>query len=344
MIFVIGAATPAADRCGIIGALMNAHADPHTSLAARLAHVVPEAEIALAEPLIARIAALKAEHDALVLAHNYQTPLVSAVADFTGDSLAMAQYALEAPARTLVVCGVRFMAETVKLLCPDKCVLLSAAEAGCSLADSIDAEAVRAVRAACPGVPVVAYINTTAAVKAEVDVCCTSANAVRVVRALGAPRVIMLPDQHLAGFVAAESGVEVIAWGGQCEVHTRFNAADIRAFRLETAVTVLAHPECPEGVRAEADFVGSTGAMAHFLSERRPPRAMLLTECAMADNVAVQCPDIQFVRPCNLCPHMKATTLERVVQALEMLATPIEIDPALAARARRPIARMLEIG
>ena len=331
-------------RSGIIGALMNAHAHPYTELAARLAHVVPAAEIALAAPLIARIEALKAVHGALILAHNYQTPLVSAVADFTGDSLAMAQFALEAPARTLVVCGVRFMAETVKLLCPDKRVLLSAEEAGCSLADSIDAEAVRAVRAACPGVPAVAYINTSAAVKAEVDVCCTSANAVRVVRALGVPRVIMLPDQHLAGFVAQESGVEVVAWGGQCEVHTRFDAADIRAFRLDAAVTILAHPECPQAVRAEADFVGSTGAMAKFLSERRPPRAMLLTECAMADNVAVQCPDIQFVRPCNLCPHMKATTLERVVQALETLTVPIEIDPSLATRARRPIARMLEIG
>ena len=323
---------------------MNAVLARHADLASRLARVVPAAEIALAAPLIARIEALKADQDAVVLAHNYQTPLVSAVAEFTGDSLAMAQYALQATAGTIVVCGVRFMAETVKLLCPDKRVLLSAEEAGCSLADSIGVEAVRAVRAACPGVPAVAYINTTAAVKAEVDVCCTSANAVRVVRALGVPQVIMLPDQHLAGFVAEESGIEVIAWSGQCEVHTRFDAADIRAFRRDTAVTVLAHPECPEPVRAEADFVGSTGAMAKFLAERRPPRAMLLTECAMADNVALQCPDINFVRPCNLCPHMKATTLERVAGVLEGPGAPIEIEPSLAARARRPIARMLEIG
>ncbi len=323
---------------------MNAVLARHADLAARLARVVPAAEIELAAPLIARIEALKADQDAVVLAHNYQTPLVSAVAEFTGDSLAMAQYALRATAGTIVVCGVRFMAETVKLLCPDKRVLLSAEEAGCSLADSIGVEAVRAVRAACPGVPAVAYINTTAAVKAEVDVCCTSANAVRVVHALGARQVIMLPDQHLAGFVAEQCDIEVIAWAGQCEVHTRFDAADIRAFRRDTVVTVLAHPECPEPVRAEADFVGSTGAMAKFLAERRPPRAMLLTECAMADNVALQCPDINFVRPCNLCPHMKATTLERVRGALESPGTPIQIEPSLAARARRPIARMLEIG
>ena len=323
---------------------MNAALASHAELTARLERVVPAAEIALATPLLERIAALKAEHDAVVLAHNYQVPLVSAVAEFTGDSLAMAQYALDVQAHTIVVCGVRFMAETVKLLCPDKRVLLSAEEAGCSLADSIDAEAVRAVRAACPGVPVIAYINTTAAVKAEVDLCCTSANAVRVVQSLGVPRVIMLPDEHLAGFVARESGVEVIAWGGHCEVHTRFSPADIRGLRLDAEVTVLAHPECPEAVQAEADFVGSTGAMARFLTERRPPRAMLLTECAMADNVAVQCPEIDFVRPCNLCRHMKATTLERVADALERGAVAIEIDPQLAQRARRPIERMLQIG
>ncbi len=323
---------------------MNSVLDRHTSLATRLSRVVPEAEIALAAPLIEQIGALKAERDAVVVAHNYQVPLVSAgVADFTGDSLAMAQFALASPARTIVVCGVRFMAETVKLLCPDKRVLLPSSEAGCSLADSINAEAVRSIRACCPDVPAVAYVNTSAAVKAEVDICCTSANAVQVVRALAVPRVIMLPDQHLAGFVARETGVEVIAWGGQCEVHTRFRPADIRSYRASSGATVLAHPECPEDVQAEADFVGSTGAMAAYLRERRPPRAMLLTECAMADNVAMECPQITFLRPCNLCQYMKATTLERVAHALETLSEPIEIDPTLADRARRPLARMLEI-
>ena len=324
---------------------MNAVPDPHATLLARLSRVLPEAEITLAAPLIERIGALKREHGAAVVAHNYQVPLVSAAAaDFTGDSLAMAQFALASPARTIVVCGVRFMAETVKLLCPDKRVLLAASEAGCSLAESISAEAVRAIRECCPDVPAIAYVNTSAAVKAEVDICCTSANALRVVRSLAVPRVIMLPDQHLAGFVARETGVEVIAWGGQCEVHTRFKAADIRSYRAATGATVLAHPECPEEVQAEADFVGSTGAMAAFLRERRPPRAMLLTECAMADNIALDCPQITFLRPCNLCRHMKATTLERLAHALETLTETIEIAPALAERARAPIARMLAVG
>ncbi|MHB1871140.1 MAG: quinolinate synthase NadA [Steroidobacteraceae bacterium] len=324
---------------------MNAAVDPQATLVARLCRVLPEAEVTLALPLIERIGLLKSEHDAAVVAHNYQVPLVSAaVADFTGDSLAMAQFALASPARTILVCGVRFMAETVKLLCPGKRVLLSASEAGCSLADSIDAEAVRTVRALYPGVPAVAYVNTSAAVKAEVDICCTSANAVRVVRALGAPQVIMLPDQHLAGFVARKTGVEVIAWGGQCEVHTRFTAAEIRSYRAASGATVLAHPECPQAVQAEADFVGSTGAMADFLRERRPQRAMLLTECAMADTVSMECPQITFVRPCNLCRYMKATTLERVAASLETLTEVIEIDPALATRSRVPIARMLEVG
>ena len=318
---------------------------PGRTLVARLSHVVPAAEIELGLPLIEQILELKARLGAVVLAHNYQVPLITAaVADYTGDSLAMAQFAVNCDADTLVVCGVRFMAETVKLLCPEKRVLLPAQEAGCSLADSITPEDVRRVRESCPDAPVIAYVNTSAAVKAEVDICCTSANALRVVRSLAVPRVIMLPDQHLAGFVARETGVEVIAWGGQCEVHTRFKAADIRSYRAATGATVLAHPECPEEVQAEADFVGSTGAMAAFLRERRPPRAMLLTECAMADNIALDCPQITFLRPCNLCRHMKATTLERLAHALETLTETIEIAPALAERARAPIARMLAVG
>ena len=294
---------------------MNAVPDRHARLAARLRRVVPAAELALAAPLLERIAALKVERAAAVLAHNYQAPLVSAAADFTGDTLAMAEFARTCPARTLLVCGVRFMAETVKLLCPDKCVLLSASEAGCSLADSISAESVRTIRECCPGVPAIAYLNTSVAVKAEVDVCCSAGNALAVVRALGAARVIMLPDQHLAGFVARHSGVEVIAWGAQCEVHTRFSAQDIRSYRESSAALVLAHPQCPEALQAEADFVGSSQAMVAFLTERRPPRAMLLTECAMADTVALEC-----------------------------LAEPIEIDPVLAGRARASLARMLEVG
>ncbi len=325
---------------------MLAHDSPvGSALEARLAHVVPPAEIALNLPLIEQILELKARHGAAVLAHNYQVPLItSAVADYTGDSLAMAQFAVRCEAETIVVCGVRFMAETVKLLCPDKRVLLPAEEAGCSLADSITAEDVRRVRERCPGVPVIAYVNTSAAVKAEVDICCTSANAVRVAESLGSERVIVLPDRHLAEFVARGTDLEVIAWNGECEVHTRFSPEDIRGYRVSTGATVLAHPECPAPVQAEADFVGSTAAMADYLLRRRPERALLLTECAMADNVSVQCPDITFLRPCNLCPHMKATTLERVAEALESGREPIHIDPALAGRARAPIERMLALG
>lgn len=324
---------------------MNAALDRQLPLAARLARIVPEAEIALNMPLIERIIELKAAGDALIVAHNYQVPLVSAgVADFTGDSLGMARFARRSAARTILVCGVRFMAETVKLLCPDRRVLLPASEAGCSLADSIAPQDVRRIRAHYPGVPAVAYVNTCAAVKAEVEVCCTSANAVRIVEALGADPVIMLPDRHLAAYVAEHSGVEVITWHGECEVHTRFSPADIRGMRTSAPVAVLAHPECPAPVRAEADFVGSTDAMSAYLREHRPARAMLLTECAMADTVALACPQITFVRPCNLCRHMKATTLERVARSLECAAEPIEIDPAVAARARRSVERMLELG
>lgn len=315
------------------------------TLAARLSHVVPPAEIELGLPLIERILDLKASRGAVVLAHNYQVPLITAaVADYTGDSLAMAQFAVNCEADTIVVCGVRFMAETVKLLCPDKRVLLPAQEAGCSLADSITPEDVRRVRERCPEVPVIAYVNTSAAVKAEVDICCTSSNAVRIAESLGSERVIVLPDRHLAEFVARATELEVIAWHGECEVHTRFSPADIRGFRVSAGATVLAHPECPAAVQAEADFVGSTAAMADYLVRRRPQRALLLTECAMADNVAVQCPDITFLRPCNLCRHMKATTLERVAAALETLGEQIRIDPAIAERARAPIVRMLSAG
>ena len=315
------------------------------ALSARLARVVPPAEIELSMPLMERIVALKRRRGAAVLAHNYQVPLIAAaLADFTGDSLAMARFAVECGAETLVVCGVRFMAETVKLLCPDQRVLLPSSEAGCSLADSITVEDVRRIRERCPGVPVIAYVNTSAAVKAEADICCTSANAARVARSLGSEQVIVLPDRHLAEFVARGTDLTVIAWHGECEVHTRFSPSDIRGYRVSSGATVLAHPECPAPVQAEADFVGSTAAMADYLRRRRPARALLLTECARADNVAVQCPDIAFLRPCNLCPHMKATTLERLAFSLEALTEEIHIDPLLAERARRPIERMLALG
>jgi quinolinate synthase len=312
-------------------------------LEARLTRVMPDAEAALCLPLIEEIRELKARRGALIVAHNYQIPAITAgVADFTGDSLAMARYAAEAAAGTIVVCGVRFMAETAKLLNPTRTVLLPAADAGCSLADAITAADVRALRERHPGVPIVAYVNTTAAVKAEVDICCTSANAVAVVESLGAPRVIMLPDRYLAAFVAERVNCEIIVWQGACEVHERFSAEDLAPF-LNSDVVVLAHPECPEDVQHAADFVGSTTAMANYLTERRPQRALLLTECSMADNITINHPEIHFERPCNLCRYMKMITLEKVRDALRDGVTEIHIDPQTAARARRPLERMLAL-
>ncbi|MBS0393637.1 MAG: quinolinate synthase NadA [Proteobacteria bacterium] len=311
------------------------------ALVERLARVMPEAEARAYLPLVADIQALKRQHRAVVVAHNYQVPAITAgIADFTGDSLAMARYAARADADTIVVCGVRFMAETAKVLNYGRRVLAPAPEAGCSLADAITAADVRRLREQYPGVPVVAYVNTTAEVKAEVDACCTSGNAVEVVRALGSPRVILVPDRYLAAFVAARVDCEVITWPGACEVHERFTAADIRPFR-ERGVCVMAHPECPPEVQTAADFVGSTAAMIGYLEARRPERVLLLTECSMADNITVAHPELKFERPCNLCRHMKQVTLESVRDALRDLAPCVEIGPDTARRARAPLERML---
>jgi quinolinate synthase len=312
-------------------------------LTARLGRVMPEAESELCLPLIEEIRALKAVRDAVVVAHNYQVPQITAgIADFTGDSLAMARFAAGTGASAIVVCGVRFMAETAKLLNPRRTVLLPALEAGCSLAESISPADVRALRRRYPGVPVIAYVNTTAAVKAECDICCTSANAVEVVRSLARPRVIMLPDRYLAAFVAGRVDCEIIPWAGTCEVHERFSAEDIRPFR-DRGVCVLAHPECPPDVQAAADFVGSTTAMADYLAAATPERALLLTECSMADNISLELPQIRFERPCNLCPHMKAVTLEKVRNALRDGRPEVAIDLATAAPARRSLQRMLAL-
>src|ERR1019366_3765903 len=268
-----------------------------------------------------------------VVAHNYQVPLITAgMADFTGDSLAMAHFAAQTDADTIVVCGVRFMAETAKLLARARKVLLPAPEAGCSLAESITAADVRSLRTRYPGVPVVAYVNTTAAVKAEGD----------VVKSLGSPRVIFLPDRYLASFVAERVACEVIPWPGSCEVHDRFSAEDIYPYR-GTGVRVLAHPECPPDVQAAADFVGSTASMIDYLGAARPDRVLLRTECSMADNVLLARPDIQFERPCNLCRHMKTVTLDKVRDALRDGRCAIDIDPQIAERARRPLQRMVEL-
>ncbi|MGD0184033.1 MAG: quinolinate synthase NadA [Roseiarcus sp.] len=309
----------------------------------RVARVIPPMEWPAFAADIEAIEALKKRRDAVILAHNYQTPeIFHCVADFVGDSLALAREAAKVDARAIVMAGVHFMAETAKLLNPEKTVLIPDPEAGCSLAESITAEDVRALRRRHPGVPVVTYVNTSAAVKAESDVCCTSGNARRVVESLGAPRVIMLPDKYLAANVARQTKVEIIAWDGRCEVHELFTSADVRQLREDhPGVVVLAHPECPPEVVEEADFAGSTAQMSAFVADRKPRQVVLLTECSMSDNVAVRFPDVEFVRPCNLCPHMKRITLANIRRALEENRYEVTIDPAIATRARRAVERMI---
>ena len=315
------------------------------SLYERVRPVIPPVEWPIFADDIAAILTLKRERDAVVLAHNYQTPeIYRCVADITGDSLVLAREAAKTSARMIVLAGVHFMAETAKLLNPDKTVLIPDVRAGCSLAESITAADVRLLRERYPGVPVITYVNTSAGVKAESDICCTSGNAKRVVESLGVPRVIMLPDEYLARNVAAETDVEIIAWRGHCEVHERFTAAEVETLRAQHPdIVVLAHPECPPDVVAAADFAGSTAAMSQYVATRHPARVVLLTECSMSDNVALEHPETSFVRPCNLCPHMKRITLSNIRQALETLTHEVTIDPAVVAPARRAVERMLAV-
>lgn len=291
------------------------------------------------------IARLKREKNAVVLAHNYQTPeIFHCVSDLVGDSLALARMAQESDADVIVLAGVHFMAETAKLLNPHRTVLISDTRAGCSLAESITAADVRALKAQHPGVPVVVYVNTSAAVKAECDICCTSGNAVKVVESLGVPKVIMIPDEYLARNIGRQTGVEMITWPGHCEVHEQFTPGDVREFRdAHPGVVVLAHPECPPNVVDEADFSGSTAAMIDYVATKKPKKVMLLTECSMSDNVAVQHPELEFVRPCNLCPHMKRITLGNIRHSLETMTHEVTIDPSVAERARAAVERMLAV-
>lgn len=311
----------------------------------RVKRVVMPAEWPSFAEEIEAILTLKQERNAVILAHTYQTPeIYHCVADVVGDSLALARKAVTVEADVIVMAGVHFMAETAKLLNPGKTVLIPDQRAGCSLAESITPADVRRLRQRHPGVPIVTYVNTSAAVKAESDICCTSGNARAVVESLGVPEVIMLPDEYLAQNVAAETGVRIISWAGHCEVHERFTPADIQQVRDgHPGVVVLAHPECPPDVVAAADFAGSTAAMSDYVGRHQPPRVLLLTECSMSDNVAVDHPGIEFVRPCNLCPHMKRITLANIRQSLQGMRHEVVIDPAIAARARRAVERMLEV-
>lgn len=310
---------------------------------ARLTDVIPDVEWPLHAPYIARINELKTERDAVILVHNYQTPeIFHGVADHSGDSLELARLGATSSAGVILMCGVHFMAETAKILAPEKTVLIPDLAAGCSLAEAITGEDVRLLKQKYPGVPVVTYVNTSAEVKAESDICCTSANAVKIVESLGVDRVIFLPDGYLGRYVASKTDVEIILWEGSCEVHERFTAGEIRAYRSShSGIQVIAHPECPPDVLAEADFVGSTSAMIRYVGEHKPGRVVMITECSMSDNVAVEHPDVQFVRPCNLCPHMKRITLPKILDSLETLQPTVEVPAEISARARGAVERML---
>jgi quinolinate synthase len=316
------------------------------SLYEQVKRVIPPFEWPVFAPEIDAILRLKRERNAVILAHNYQTPeIFHGVADIVGDSLALAQRAAATDAEVIVLAGVHFMAETAKLVNPDKTVLIPDLRAGCSLAASITGADVRLLRQAYPDVPIVTYVNTSAEVKAESDICCTSANAVKVVESLRAEQVAFIPDEYLAKYVAKQTRVEIIGWHGRCEVHERFTGEDIRRYRQGfDSLVVLAHPECPPDVLEAADFVGSTAQMIDYVKSGRPARVVMLTECSMSDNVAAELPDVEFVRPCNLCPHMKRITLPKIRRTLETLQPEVKVDPEIAMRARAAVDRMLALG
>jgi quinolinate synthase len=311
----------------------------------RVKHVVTPMEWPYYAPLIKGINDLKQERNAVILAHNYMTPeIFHCVGDFRGDSLQLAKEAARTDADVIVQAGVHFMAETSKLLNPDKTVLIPDLKAGCSLASSITPEDVRMLRQAYPGVPVVTYVNTSAAVKAECDITCTSSNAVKVVESLGAPRVLLIPDQYLAKYVATQTKVEIISWAGACEVHERFTGEELNAYRAaDPGIKIIAHPECPPDVIEASDFTGSTAAMIDWVKTKRPRKVVLVTECSMSSNVAAEAPDVEFVRPCNLCPHMKRISLENIYDSLLHLQHEITVDPAVAVKARRAVERMINL-
>jgi quinolinate synthase len=311
----------------------------------RVKGVIPPVEWPFMAPYVKAINELKAARDAVILAHNYQTPeIFHCVADITGDSLQLAIEATKVKASTIIQCGVHFMAETSKILNPDKTVLIPDSRAGCSLAASITAADVRLLRERFPGVPVVAYVNTSADVKAEIDICCTSSNALEVVESLNAPTVIFLPDQYLARYVASKTRVKIIAWKGACEVHERFTGDELRAYReADPSVQIIAHPECPPDVLAEADFTGSTAHMIKWVRDKHPRRLVMITECSMADNVRAELPDIEMVQPCNLCPHMKRITLANILESLLYLREEVVVEPEIAERARRSVERMINL-
>ena len=312
----------------------------------KISKAVPEIEWSSHAPYIYAINKLKKEKNAVILAHNYQTPeIYHGISDFSADSLALAVEAAKTKADIIVMCGVHFMAETAKLMSPNKKVLLPDMSAGCSLSSSITGEDVRNLKKKYPGVPVVSYVNTSADVKSETDVCCTSANAVKIVNSLGVKKVIFLPDDYLAKYVASQTDVEIISWKGTCEVHEQFNDQEINEIRKNNpGIKVIAHPECPPDVINASDFTGSTSGMIKYVKDNQPEKVMMVTECSMSDNVQVDNPNVKFIRPCNLCPHMKKITLPKILDCLQNETNEILMDEVTIEKARKSVERMTKIG
>ena len=312
----------------------------------KISKVMPEIEWSVHAPYIHKINKLKKEKNAVILAHNYQTPeIYHGVADFSADSLALAIEASKTSADIILMAGVHFMAETAKLMSPEKKVLLPDMNAGCSLSSSITGEDVRNLKKQYPGVPVVSYVNTSADVKAETDVCCTSANAVKIVQSLGVKKVIFLPDDFLAKYVASQTDVEIISWKGTCEVHEQFKDEEINEIRKNNpGIKIIAHPECPPDVIKASDFAGSTSGMIKYVRDNQPKKVMMVTECSMSDNVQIDNPKVEFIRPCNLCPHMKKITLPKILDCLENETNELIMDKETIEKARKSVERMAEIG
>lgn len=313
---------------------------------ARMDRVVSPPDWAIYAPYVAAINTLKKKRNAVILAHNYMTPeIFHGIADFVGDSLQLAIKATEVEADVIVQCGVHFMAETSKILNPSKTVLIPDLGAGCSLAESITAQGVATMRAKYPGALVVTYVNTTAEVKAASDICCTSSNAAQIVRAMDSDTVIMTPDKYLAQNIAMQVPEKnIVWWDGSCIVHERYTAKDIRDFReWNPGTRIIAHPECPPDVVSEADFSGSTSDIIDYVHREKPHKAMLVTECSMASNIADELPEVDFVGPCNMCPYMKKITFEKVLWSLHTMTGTVEVDAQIASKARVAVERMIDL-
>ena len=343
-------ALSAADRFGIVEMPSLEYSEEvareTAPLYEKVKHHIPEIEWPVHAPYVYAINKLKKERNAVILAHNYQTPeIFHCVADFAGDSLQLAQQAEKVDAEIIIQCGVHFMAETSKLLSPEKTVLIPDMKAGCSLAESITGEDVRLLREANPGVPIVTYVNTSADVKAESDICCTSSNAVRIVESFESDTVLLIPDEYLAQNVAKETSKKILTWKGHCEVHERFTAEELLAYKeADPAIQIVAHPECPTSVTEVADFTGSTSGMIDYAtSQKAGAKVLLVTECSMASNIETEAPGVEFIKPCNLCPHMKRITLPKILESLVYMRDEVLVDPIMAEKAKHAVERMVNL-